>query len=367
MNVVSLFSVAVALWASVISVALSKIATGDEVVERGPASLFFACNGLAAMLARVDQSVIDSLNFTKGESNGVTPETFKALGERVNVEFRSHGSSSANSARAYCYLGGKASFFTVLGDDEHADLFDSYIGSHGVDMMTIRRPGTFTSQIYTLITPDAERSMYLLWGASHTIKPGDLSASVMDNYDYYVVNGFMFATPGHVEFSHKMIEAALSRGKQLILLLANRVCIRKWSDLLKPIAAKSAYISGNLEEYSMLYGLEEPEKLFTMFEELTDGEKPQHKAVIITMGGDGAMVMFQGQRYFVPPTGVNVIDTTGAGDIFAGSILYGLLNGLSVKKSGELARAMVGDILPRVGTKFSDGLAAKIVDIKASA
>ncbi|GIX66346.1 adenosine kinase [Babesia caballi] len=367
MNSSSFLAAVFGVFAAFASTAICRDASGNERLELGPTRLFFAGNAMVDMFARVDQSVIDSLNFAKGESNGITPETFKALGEKVQVESKNPGGSSANTARAYAYLGGKASYFGLIGEDELADDFDSYLGSYGVDMKTIRRPGTFTSQLYSLVTPDAERSMYLLFGASRTIVAEDVDASVMDDYDYYVVNGFMFGTPGHIAFTNKMIDAALSRGKKIITLFANSVCIRKYSEHLKPVAAKSAYLSGNLEEFSKLYGIDDKEELFLHFEDLTSVRKLQHKAVIITMGGEGAYIIFRGKRYFVPPTGVEVVDTTGAGDFFAGSVLYGLLNGFTVEQSGEFARAVLSDILTHMGTSVSEDVRAKVAAIKHSA
>ncbi|GIX66356.1 adenosine kinase [Babesia caballi] len=340
---------------------------GHEILENGPSSILFTGHPLANLIARVDPSVIESLNFAKGESNGITPETFKKLGERVNVESIHPGCSSSNSAFAYSYLGGDSSYYGLVGDDEYADLFEERLSHCGVKNLIIRKRELFTSQLYSLVTPDAERTMYLMFGASHTMKSDDLDESIMDNFDYYAVNGFMFADDDQVKLTNKMIDAALSRGKGVITFLANSSCVRRHGDHLKAAAEKSIYLTGNLEEFRELYGLEEPEKLFTMFEELTDGEKPQHKAVIITMGSEGAYVTYHGKRYFVPPCDVEAVDTTGAGDFFAGAFFYGLLNGYSIKTSSEFAVVTVGDTISRVGITFSDGLAAKIVDIKASA
>ncbi|KAK1442212.1 ribokinase like protein [Babesia gibsoni] len=338
---------------------------GDQILELGPTRLLFGGHPMIDISCHVKQDVVDELGFRKGESNRITPEVFRMLGERVKVESRYPGGSSAVTARAYGFVGGDASFFGYCGDDELCDVFVDCLNDYGVHSLVERRKESHTSQIYCLITPDAERTMYLLFGASHLIHPESLPASVMDEYDFYVINGFIFGTPGIIGFTHAMVDAALARGKRLITLLANSVCIRLSGKYLKPIADKSAYISGNIEEYLDLYEFKEREPLFRFFEERTSGETPQHVAVIITLGEEGAYIICKGERHFVPAPEVVAVDTTGAGDFFAGATLYGLLNGYTVQQAGAFGAAMAGDIIGHMGAVVTDGLRAKIDAMKA--
>ncbi|GBE61145.1 adenosine kinase [Babesia ovata] len=340
---------------------------GDAVLENRSNSVLFVGHPLINMLARADYSVIERLGVAKGESNLVTRETFDELEKLVKVENMSPGCSSSNSAIAYSYLGGKTSYFGLMGDDDEAKVFCDSLAKYGVENMSVTIPGQRTSQVYALVTPDADRTMYVLFGASHTMKASDIDESLMDNIDYYAVNGFIFADEEQVALTYKMVDAALNRGKGVVTLFANSFCIRRNGKYLKEIAEKSAYISGNLEEYTELYEMSDREALFRMFEERTQGPKPQHKAVIITMGSEGAMVMYQGERFYVPPCNVDVVDTTGAGDFFAGSFLYGVLNGWSIKKSGQFAVAMVSDIISHMGLAISEETRATIDAIKNAA
>ncbi|CDR93716.1 Ribokinase-like superfamily protein, putative [Babesia bigemina] len=337
---------------------------GDAVLENRSNSVLFVGHPLINLLARADYSVIERLGVAKGESNLVTRDTFDELEKLVNVENMSPGCSSSNSAIAYSYLGGKTSYYGLMGDDDEATAFGDMLATYGVDNIAIRVPGQRTSQVYCLVTPDADRTMYVLFGASHTMKPSDLDENIMERFDYYAVNGFMFADEDQVALTNKMVESALSRGKGVITLFANSFCIRRNGKYLKPIADVSAYISGNLEEYTELYEIYSREELFSMFEERTSGSTPQHKAVVITMGSEGAMVMCQGTRVYVPPCNVEVVDTTGAGDFFAGSFLYGVLNGWNVRKAGQFAVAMVSDIISHMGLTISKDTRAVIDAIK---
>ncbi|GFE53590.1 adenosine kinase [Babesia ovis] len=338
---------------------------GDTILEKGPLSVLFVGHPMIDMFARVESSVVEVMGVPKGESSIVDIKAFDKLSQMVTVEAASPGCSAANSAFAYAYLGGKASYFGIVGCDEQADVFDKHMGSDGLDMMTIRKNGDLTSKLYSLVTPDAERTMYLLIGASHTLKVGDLDPAVMDRFDFYSVNGFMFASEEQTDFTHQMVDAALSRGKGIITLLANSFCVRRNGKYLKPVVDKSAYVSGNIEEFSILFDIKDKAALCDYIAKRTTGDKPTHKAVIMTMNAEGAIIFYQGKQFYVPPTGANVVDTTGAGDFFAGSVLYGLLNGWSVKKASQFALTVVFDVISHVGTYLSADVRAKIEALKA--
>nr|CAA11263.1 adenosine kinase [Babesia canis rossi] len=357
----SLFGMCIAATAYLASAYESE---GNEVLERGPGRILFIGHPMIDIYCKADQSVIDELGFRKGESNRITPDVFKKLGERVKIESQNAGGSSACTARSYSFLGGYSTFFGLCGDDKLCDDYAQCLSDYGVNLMLKRQPGQFTTQLYSLVTPDAERSMYFLGGASHGLNMDSLPGSIMDDYDFFGVNGYTFATPQMVDFMHNMIEETLKRGKRVLTMLANAICIRRNGKYLKPIAEKSAYITGNLEEYLLLYELEDREEVLRMFEQRTSGPNPQHTAVIITMGGDGAYIVYQGRRHHVKAPKVEVVDTTGAGDFFCGGVFYGLFNGYTVRQAGIFGAAMAGEIINHFGTLVRDDFPAKIEALK---
>ncbi|GBE61136.1 adenosine kinase [Babesia ovata] len=356
-----------ALAAVVPAAAYDRRVSGRELLEKGAPRLLFAGNASLDLFAAVDESVIKSLDKAKARPKGITMKSIKKVGDKILVDTKTPTETSANAARAYAYCGGKAAYFGVLGKDDLANEFDNYLTYNGVEMKTIRRPDMHTSHLYSLVTPDGQYSKYYVSGAAETLTADDLDESIMDKFDFYVVNGFMLGSPSNVDLTNKMVDAALSRGKKIITLFANTVCVRKYGELLKPIAEKSAYLSGNLEEYMRLYNFDTPEEVFEYFEDLTSVKKLQHKAVIITMGTNGALIIFRGRRFEIPATGVTVVNASGAGDFFAGALLYGILNGYSVYQAGEFARAIVGDVISKMSRRIGDGIHHQINHIKGGA
>ncbi|KAK1934801.1 putative Ribokinase-like superfamily protein [Babesia divergens] len=341
---------------------------GGDILENGPGRILMVGHPMMDIYACVEQDVIDITGVRRGESNRISLDVFNVLQEKVRVNSKNPGGSCASTARSYAYLGGNVSYFGICGEDELATKFEDCLTECGVKVLSIRKKDHPTSQTYCLVTPDAERTMCVLFGASHTLKLGDMDGSIMDNFDFYVVSGYMFADEDQTAFTHYMVDEALKRGKRIITTFSNSFCVRRNGHFLKPIAEKSAYITGNLEEFTELYEMNDREALFSMFEKRTVGENPMNIAVVITMGAEGAVIIYQGKRLHIPaPPVEKVVDTTGAGDFFAGGVLYGLLNGLSVRKAGALGAVMAGDIIGHVGTLITDDLPARVKAVMESA
>nr|BAN65880.1 adenosine kinase [Babesia bovis] len=339
----------------------------DVIMHHGNASMLISAHPLMEMYARVDDSVVERFSVPKGESNIVSREVFNELERIVEVDRTSPAGSSCNTALAYAYLGGIVTLFGIVGDDKAGRIYREEISSQGVQLKTTVRKGHPTSKLYTLITPDHERTMYLSMGAPHTLTVNDIKPSIMDKHDYYAVNGFLFANPDQVIFTNMMVGESLSRGKGIITLIANPFCVRVNGHFLKPIIDRSEYVSGNIEEYSNLYNMHDKSELRKYLASRTAGETPINKAIILTMGREGAIIFHHGEEFSVPAAECNVVDTTGAGDFFAGSVLYGMLNGYTLQKSGEFARVIVGDLISHIGCTLSPEVRAKVDAIKMEA
>eukprot|EP00397_Hematodinium_sp_SG-2012_P055077 GEMP01066922.1.p1 GENE.GEMP01066922.1~~GEMP01066922.1.p1 ORF type:complete len:340 (-),score=14.21 GEMP01066922.1:96-1115(-) len=337
----------------------------DVIMHHGNASVLFIGHPMMDMFARVDDSVVERFSVPKGESNIVSQEVFDELNSMIKLEKVTPGGLS--STMAFAYLGGIVSFFGIVGDDAYGKQFYKAVKSQGVKMYTPFRKGVPTSRLLSLITPDHERTMYLSMGASHTLTVNDIKPSIMDKHDYYAVNGFLFANPDQVIFTNMMVGESLRRGKGVITLIANPFCVRVNGHFLKPIIDRSEYVSGNIEEYSNLYNMHDRSELRKYLASRTAGETPINKAIILTLGPEGAIIFHHGEEFFIPAAECNVVDTTGAGDFFAGSVLYGMLNGYTLQKSGEFARVIVGDLISHIGCTLSPEVRAKVDAIKMEA
>ncbi|GIX66358.1 adenosine kinase [Babesia caballi] len=334
-------------------------ANGDEIVENGPSSVLFTGHPVYVTFSSVDNSVISSMGYTEGETHCLMEHNFISVYHSLDSEADNAGGVSANAARAYAFLGGKATFFGVLGDDAVADEFERNMGACGVNMKTIRRKGDLTSHKMSLITADGTSTALCHLGASDMVGPDDLNKSVMDEFDYVVFEAPMLASPDQFDFTKKLLAAAYTRGKKVITLLFGKGVWRRATNFMDAI--------------SKLYGLK-GEELADLLVEKTKGVHPQHDAVIVTMGMEGALIFLQGKVLYVPPVNsvddsekrVDVVDSTDADELFAGAALYGLLNGWCAAKAAKFGSTIVADVSSKFGTVIDESVRAKIDEIKNS-
>ncbi|GBE61144.1 sugar kinase [Babesia ovata] len=367
MNGSYLFAAVAVVFAAFVQYAKCKPGSGDEILVQGPSRVLFVGHPMMSMHAPVVSSVIENLNIASSETDGISAEDFRAIRETVDVEANNPGDSSANIARCYAFLGGQASYFGICGDDDLARHISDILLDYGVDDLTVRVPGLSTTQMFSLVTPDAESKSYARFEASHTLKADDLNESIIEDFDYYAVNGFMFADEEQIALTNKMVDAALSRNKGLITVLASTECVKKYGELLKPIADKSDFLAGSIEELSELYEVPDRKELFRMMTQRTAGIFPQNRAVILMMGSKGAVIFYKGMHYYVPTEAVDAIDTTSAGDFYAGAVLYGLLNGWDVRASSQLGLTVYGDIVTHMGTLVTPKCLSKVQLVKDAA
>ncbi|GIX66353.1 adenosine kinase [Babesia caballi] len=348
-------------------------ANGDEIVENGPSSVLFTGHPVYVTFSSVDNSVISSMGYTEGETHCLMEHNFISVYHSLDSEADNAGGVSANAARAYAFLGGKATFFGVLGDDAVADEFERNMGACGVNMKTIRRKGDLTSHKMSLITADGTSTALCHLGASDMVGPDDLNKSVMDEFDYVVFEAPMLASPDQFDFTKKLLAAAYTRGKKVITLLFGKRCVEKGDEFVLSIVEQSAYVAGSMDAISKLYGLK-GEELADLLVEKTKGVHPQHDAVIVTMGMEGALIFLQGKVLYVPPVNsvddsekrVDVVDSTDADELFAGAALYGLLNGWCAAKAAKFGSTIVADVSSKFGTVIDESVRAKIDEIKNS-
>ncbi|CDR93717.1 Ribokinase like superfamily protein, putative [Babesia bigemina] len=367
MNGSYLFAAVACVFAAFVQYAKCIPGSGDEKLIEGPSRVLFVGHPTMSMHAPVVPSVIENLNIASSGIESVSAEDFRAIRDTVDVEANNPGDSSSNLARCYAALGGQAAYFGICGDDDLAQHFSDALLHYGVDDLTVRVPGLSTTQMFSLVTPDAENKTYVRVEASHTLKPEDLNESIVEDFDYYAVNGFMFADEEQVKFTHKMVDAALNRNKGLITVLGSTECVKKYGELLKPIADKSDFLAGTIEEISELYQVPDRKELFRMMTQRTTGIFPQHRGVILMMGSKGSVIFYKGMHYYVPTEAVESVDRTSANDFYAGAVLYGLLNGWDVRAASQLGLTVYGDIITHMGTLLTPRGHSKVQLVKDAA
>jgi sugar/nucleoside kinase (ribokinase family) len=304
-------------------------------------------NALVDIQARISDSVLTDLGFAKGLMTLVDEDTqSKVLKALEGVEItRCAGGSAANTIMGIADFGGKAAYAGKVGCDEIGEFFLKDMRKMGVSIDVPPAVGVSGTSVI-LITPDAQRTMLTHLGVSATIGPDDIREEEIKQAKYIYVEGYLFSGTITRAAAMRAIDIAKGHGVKVAFTASDPFLIRHYRnefwDLIKgPIDL----LFCNLEEARAL----------TTFDDPIECAREIHKHaenVALTLGANGSVLMHENEVIPIEGVSVKAIDTTGAGDMYAAGILYGITNGLSWKQSGHLASHAAARIVGQLGARL---------------
>ncbi len=304
-------------------------------------------NALVDIQARISDETLNELKFGKGLMTLVDEDTQrKVLSaiEGVNVT-RCAGGSAANTIVGIADFGGKAAYAGKVSSDEIGTFFLEDMRRLGVQIEVA--PGTGDSgTCVILITPDAQRTMLTHLGVSSTLGPDDINEEEIKQATYVYVEGYLFGGPDNKAAALKAIELAKKNNVKVAFTVSDPFLITHHRDEFIEL------IEGPVD--LLFCNLEEARALTTMTDPIECAREIHRHAenVALTLGPDGSILMHEGQAIPIESAEVEAIDTTGAGDMYAAGVLYGITNGLTWKQAGHLASQAAGRIVSQLGARM---------------
>jgi sugar/nucleoside kinase (ribokinase family) len=197
-----------------------------------------------------------------------------------------------------------------------------------------------------LITEDAQRTMLTHLGVSSTLGPDDILEAEVAKAKYVYIEGYLFTGDSTRAAAYRAMEYAHKHGVKVAFTVSDPFLIHLFRDEFRKLIHKSVdLLFCNLEEARSLTGKQDPVECA--------GEIHRDAAnVALTLGAEGSLLMHDGVVTPIEGAPVKAIDTTGAGDMYAAGILYGLTNGLSWKQSGHLASHAASRIVAQLGARL---------------
>lgn len=258
----------------------------------------------------------------------------------------SAGGSAANTMTAVAWFGGAAFFTGKIGDDMHGALYRESLAESGVAFdMTPSESGP-TGACVVLVTPDGERTMQTSLGAASTLAPDDIAIDALRSSRTVYVEGYLLSTPSCAEAAERAMSAAADAGVPVALSLSDPGIARVFIDEFRRVTRRYADILFCNEHEAEIYvgGGSREERLRAVGADVP--------LVFMTCGADGALVFDAGEITPVPGYVVPVVDTTGAGDVFAAGALYGLTHDLSPAHAGKLGAFASARIVTEFGARL---------------
>jgi len=255
------------------------------------------------------------------------------------------GGSAANTIVGIADLGGKSAYAGKTGDDKFGNQYLNEMQKLGVGIEVTASQGQ-TGTCVVLITPDAQRTMLTHLGVSATLSENDIDAGEIAKAKYVYVEGYLFAGESTKRAALKAIELAKAAGVKVALTISDPFLVNLFRDtFLELIRGPVDLLFCNRDEAAALIGNDDPVICAHEIHKRCEN-------VALTLGKNGSILMHEGEVIAVEGVEVDAVDTTGAGDMYAAGVLYGITNGLSWKQAGHLGSHAASQIVSQLGARL---------------
>ena len=309
-------------------------------------------NAIVDILVNIEDEFLEINNLDKGSMNLINFDESQALLENCKVIKQLSGGSSANTVVCLAELGNYVQFIGRVKNDQFGNFFASDIKKSKTIFNTPpTKEGASTAHSIILITPDAQRTMCTYLGASIEFEPKDINFSLIKESKYLYLEGYLWDSELAKNAFLEAAQIAKLSNTKIILSLSDSFCVdRHRQSFLELIDNYVDIIFCNESEVLSLF---EKDKLANCYEDLSS----LCELVVVTLGSNGSLIINKNNVEVIKSIMKGkVIDTTGAGDIYAGGFIHGLINNYSLKKCGEIGAICAGQIITQLGSRSNINL-----------
>lgn len=323
-------------------------------MDPAPVSLDVVCVGSAIVdvLAHSDDAFVASHGLVKGTMALVDHDRSAALYEAMPAGIEVSGGSAANTAAGIASLDGEVAFIGKVRDDALGEIFIHDLRSTGVVYTT--PPGASgppTARCLVLITPDAERTMGTYLGTAGEMSAGDVDPALVGSARITYVEGYLVGLPSAEGALEAAVKAAHAAGRKVALTLSDPAWVALQHDAFKALLPDIDILVGNELEALELTGESDVEAALRALTKSCP-------VVALTRGAAGAIASDGGETARVPAEPVaTVVDTTGAGDLFAAGLLLGLARERPLEECLRLGALAAAEVISHIGARPQISLA----------
>jgi sugar/nucleoside kinase (ribokinase family) len=304
-------------------------------------------NALVDVLAHQDDDFLERHGMFKGTVDLIDTDRAEALYAAMGPGLEMSGGSAANTIAGVASFGGKAAFLGRVYDDDLGAVFAHDLRSNGVYYET--KPATEgppTGRCLIVVSPDAQRTMNTYLGASVLFGPDEVDAQLVRSSKVTFLEGYLFDRPESKKAYWAATEIAQEAGREVALTLSDLFCVeRNREDWLPLVRDRVDILFANEVEALALWQLDD----------IADAvERARQDVAIgcITLGEQGSIVVAGGETYEVAAEPVDeLVDTTGAGDLYAAGFLYGYTQGRPLPECGRLGSIAAAAVLGHTGAR----------------
>jgi len=316
-------------------------------VASGPLDVIGIGNALVDVLSHADEALVVRLGLAKGTMHLVDEVRARALYEAMGPGVEMSGGSAANTVVGVASFGGRAHYVGKVRDDQLGDVFGHDLRATGVGYDTPRATsGPPTGRCLILVTPDAQRTMSTFLGASVRLGPADVDRGLVARGKILYLEGYLFDPPDAQQAFRAAAAIAHAAGRKVALTLSDPFCVeRHRAAFLDLVQHHVDILFANEAEICALYQVRD-------FDAAVSHVRGHCELAALTRSAKGS-VLVQGNRLHVVQAHpvAPVVDTTGAGDLYASGVLYGLAQGLDLPTCGRLGSLAAAEVIAHVGAR----------------
>ncbi len=304
-------------------------------------------NAIMDLQLQCEDDFLDSIGVEKGIMTLVEEAQQKHVLDAL-AEHDVHqcsGGSAANTIVGIADFGGTSSYACKIGNDEFGRQYQAEMHELGVNLAVDSGIGK-TGNCVVLITPDAQRTMLTHLGVSSSLSAVDIDAETIGKAQYIYVEGYLFAGKSTKDAALKTIELAKQQQVKVALTVSDPFLIDMCRDQFRELIESSV---------DLLFCNEQEARALTGFDDPIECAREIHKHagnVALTLGEKGSIIMHEGEVIPIEGIKANAVDTTGAGDMYAAGVLYGITNGHSWHQAGRLGSHAAAQIVSQLGARL---------------
>ena len=304
-------------------------------------------NAIVDVLSNVEDSFLEERGIVKGSMNLIDEnqarDLYAALGPGIEVS----GGSVANSVAGISSLGGTGAFIGMVKDDQLGDVFRHDITSAGVNFPTPpSNAGPETARSIILITPDGERTMNTFLGACVLLGPDQIDEDLVRSASITYLEGFLWDPEEAKKAFKKATAIASDAGRDVSLSLSDSFCVDRHRDSFRDLISSDVDILfANEDEIKSLYQV-------SSFDDAMQAARQDCKLAVLTRSAAGSVIVTADEIHVVEAVKIdNVVDTTGAGDLFAAGFLTGYTMGKDNASCARLGALCASEIISHIGAR----------------
>jgi sugar/nucleoside kinase (ribokinase family) len=304
-------------------------------------------NAIVDVISRADDAFLGQHGLVKGSMMLIDEERAEKLYAAMGPGIEVSGGSCGNTMAGVASFGGKGAYVGKVRNDQLGAVFGHDLKATGVSFETPRASaGPSTARCLILVTPDAQRTMNTYLGACTGLGPDDIDTTQVAAAQVTYVEGYLWDAPAAKKAVLKAFDTAHASDRLVSITLSDAFCVHRYRDEFRSLVRnKVDILFGNEAEIKSLYEVD-------TFEQAMEATRKEAKIAVLTRSEKGSVVLKGDETWAVPAAPVaKVVDTTGAGDLFAAGFLFGFTHGKPLAECARLGGLAAAEIISHVGAR----------------